>query len=588
MKHTLTQRLQRVVPAAMVVALGGLLAAGPVAAQQQQAGGRFRVLVANLQPQNGADKGFGEDVAKELKKLIEDMDTHQPVDKGDLKKALKKYDLKDDDLDCIKARQLAIQMQVELVACGSYTPDKQITEKVVSSKEGGEFEIPSFQQGDAKQAAQQIFTKFKDYVGQLRMVAFCYDYLQSSQFGSALETCDKASAINPKSVSALYGRARALMGMDSLTQALASLEKVLDLNPANQDALLTAGVVAAKVNRQEQARKYFRDYLQLNPDNVDVRLKVATDLSNAGDPEGALRLAQEGTTGDSTNLNLLEYVGHFALAAAENARQQGANGEAPDTAHSMELYNTAMDAYQKVFEAKGDSADTQMLRNMVAVMTKLNRTQEAVDLGKKIVATKPDDADLLYTYAMAQQQAGNLDAALTTMDKALSIDPTVGSGNAYALEAQWVVQSGQLGRAKTLFQKALGNVDGAQKDALSDQLASVAFITGYKDKYQKGAKDAALAYFALARDYATTERTKGMANFFTAYDLFEQAKAVQEPQTAAAAKKALPMFQEALKYFSTPEANAYAKTQASVPLAKLIDATNQYIDIQQLLIKRGK
>ncbi len=586
MKHSITKRLLQAVSVSAVLAWGGtLIGASPVAAQQQAQGGRFRVLVVNPTPQNGADKGFGKDVAKQVNKLIDRMDTHQPVDKDDLKKALKKYGLDEEDLDCIKGRQLAVQMDVQLVMCGQYDQSRQITAKFVSAKEGGEFDVPAFQASSSEEAAQRIFQAFQDYVGQLRLVAFCYDYLSSGQFPAALENCSNALAKNPDYVPALYGRARALMEMDSLTQALAGLEKVLEANPAHQDALLTAGVVAAKLNKDEQARKYFRQYLELNPGNVDVRLKVANDLANAGDPEGALRLAQEGGS-DSTNLTLTEYIGHFALAAAEDAQQQGADGEQADTAKLNELYNTALDAYREVFQAKGDSADAQMLRNMVSVLTHLDRNQEAVDLAKKVVAVKTDDAQLWYTYAAALNQAGNLTEALSAMEKALQIDPEL--PNAYALEAQWLIQAGRIGQARQIFDQALSRQKTAQeKQDLSDKLAQVAFITGYKDKYQKQQKDAAIGFFQLAREYATTTNTKGMATFWIGYSYWEQAKAADAPQTAASAKKALPLFQKALDQFQTSEAAAYARTQPSIDISKLISAAKQYIDIEQALIKRG-
>ncbi len=582
MKRSFTQRLPRALPF-LLLALG--IGAAPVAAQAggQQSQERYKVLVANLQPANGADKGFGEDVSKETTKLIGDMATHQPVDRDDLKKALKKYGLKDEDLDCIKSRQLAIQMNVQLVMCGTYTPDRQITARFISSDKGETYDVPPFQSSDAKQAAQQIFQSFHDYVGQLAQTAYCYDYLNSSQWPAAVESCDKALTINPKSATALYGKARALMQMDSLSQALDLLDKVLVLNPADQDAMKTAGVVAAKLNRNDAARKYFHDYLQLNPGDVDVRLTVANDLANAGDPEGALRIAQEAN--DSANLTLTEYIGHFALATATKEEQnQGADGQQAVSPQAMELYNTALAAYRKVYAAKGDSADSQMLRNMISVLVQLDRTDEAKQLGQKITATKKDDPQIWYAYAIALNKSGDLNGALDAMGKALQLDPTV--RNAYALEGQWLVQAGKISQARQVFDKALAAQQTPEDKAnLSDQLAQVVFATGYRDKFQKGARDAAINYFDLAADYATQPRTKGMANFFHGYALYLLGVDAAKPQNLAAAKKALPLFQAAKPLLKAGE--PYARTDSSIDLAKILGVVDQYIDIQQLIIKRG-
>jgi tetratricopeptide (TPR) repeat protein len=57
--------------------------------------------------------------------------------------------------------------------------------------------------------------------------------------------------------------------------------------------MLHAGILAAKLERPDESQGYFRQYLELNPGNVDVRLTIATDLANAGDPAGALTLVEE-------------------------------------------------------------------------------------------------------------------------------------------------------------------------------------------------------------------------------------------------------------------------------------------------------
>ena len=106
----------------------GLLLIAPMVSQShtaegQAVGGRFRVLVPNLEPMEDARDNFGKDVAKELRKLINDLATHQPVDEKELKNALKQYDIDEDDLNCIRARQLANLINAEVVVCGSYAQE---------------------------------------------------------------------------------------------------------------------------------------------------------------------------------------------------------------------------------------------------------------------------------------------------------------------------------------------------------------------------------------------------------------------------------------------------------------------------------
>ncbi len=61
-------------------------------------------MVPQIQPQGGADKKFGERLAEQLRDLINDMPTHQPIDEKELKSDLKEYDLDMKDLDCTRSQ----------------------------------------------------------------------------------------------------------------------------------------------------------------------------------------------------------------------------------------------------------------------------------------------------------------------------------------------------------------------------------------------------------------------------------------------------------------------------------------------------
>ena len=60
---------------------------------------RYRVMVTHLVPQNGADDDFGKDLAEELRDLIGEFATHQPVDKDDMEDAADEFDLEMEDLN---------------------------------------------------------------------------------------------------------------------------------------------------------------------------------------------------------------------------------------------------------------------------------------------------------------------------------------------------------------------------------------------------------------------------------------------------------------------------------------------------------
>lgn len=611
MNPSLVKRLTGAIAAAAAVV--GLAASVSVAEAQQS---RFRVLVPNLEPREGARKNFGEDVAKELRNLIDDMATHAAVEDRALRDALRKYDLKADELSCIQWRQLAVQMNVELVMCGSYQDagGMQISAEFQGAKTGEPFEVPQFSQGDAKQAAQQIFQAFEGYVNQLRLASFCLDYVNSQQWDNALSTCDEALQLNPNSVTALYGRAEALMrkaesledngsgagpsalGGDSavvpetapdaitdqpaqtehsaeyvslMEQALEGFDQVLEVNPIHEDALVAAGYVAAKLDRPEQAREYYTRLIELDPGNTDVRLQLAVDLARAGDPAGALQLAEEGLGTAPDNITLKEYSGHFALGAATKA---AADGDPEANA----LFGKALDYYRQVFDAKADEADPTMLRNMLATLNQLERYDEAVELGGRMVQAKRD-AGIWMAYGEALKNADQLDQALAALDSVAAIEPT--TPRLATRRGQWLLEADDMAGARQALEQAV-----QQGEITQDQAADVVFGYGYTQRYQQGQQDAAMEYFTAAKELAESPALKARSDFFNGYVLLQRGQRVQEPGTAASAREALPIFQRSLQHLQA--ASAYAEQAEN--RARLIDAVQQFIEVQEALIKRGR
>ncbi|HEY8469345.1 MAG TPA: tetratricopeptide repeat protein [Longimicrobiales bacterium] len=574
---------RRVVPLMIgIVTATALVAAAP----EVHAQGRYRVLVPALQAEGGAKENFGRDVADRLRKHIDGMLTHAPVDRGELRNALRQYKINEDNLvDCITSRQLAVRMNVELVVCGSYQPaggGMQVAARFVASRTGEEFAIDPFVAATADEAAQTLFSGFEKLVNQQRLSRFCLDYLASEQWTNALENCNQALAINPNSPTTLYARARALVGLDSLEQAMPVLERVLELSPGHSDALQTAGYVATKLNRPQQALGYYRTYLELNPGSVQVRLTIANEMYKAGDPKGALQLAEDGLNVDSTNLSLRMYAGHFALGAAaqavERASGSGSAGARPPEA--LELYEKALGYFRQVFEAQGSETDTLVLRNLISTLLVLERHDEAVEAGSEIVRAKPENASLWSVYADALEKAGRLDEALAALDSVLARDPEY--QHVYSRQVMWFTRAGQIERVAEAFRKAAAR-EGRELDP--DALARNVLNYGYTEKFQKGDRRGALPYMELVRELNTTPITRGLASYLAGFALLEMGIAAQEPQTAESARAALPLFQKALQYFE--DARPYAEAN-NVDLTGPISNARDYIEIQEALIKRGR
>ncbi len=579
--------------------LGGV-GVSAASAQDAGVGERITIMVPDLAPRQGADDDFGKDVSDELRDLIGDLHTHQTVSSGDIKDARRELKLAHEELfECIKARQLAMRKSWGLVLCGEYQEmgggQVQVDAKFVGSSNGSEFEVPQFtiSERDSKQAARTILQTFDRWQTQLRHTVFCQQYMESESWDRALENCNTALEINPGSADALYMKAFIERETDQPQAALETLEQLLDIDPINENALKLAGIVATEATMPVRAREYFDRYMELNPGDVGVRLTIATDIANAGDPGSALLIAQEGAEQVAQDtavkdMTLTTYIGHFAAQAAgqaETAVFNGGNmvvdpqGNPVDSATVRRYYETAARAYQEVYEVRADSTDPQILERLIIAQFKLGRFNDAVALGESAVALAPENAAMWDAYSRALQEAGRAREALDAMQRTQEL----GGGSAGLTQRRATLQL-QLGNAQQAVASLVAGVEAGEIDP--SNAFNIVFRTAYVDNFQKGRLDPAYNLLEAAGPLAQTEQDRLTRNFWRGYIRFEQAKAAHEPMTAASAQRAKPLFERALELFRA--AQGYERYHASANVPQLIENAQRFIQIEEALIKRGQ
>lgn len=584
--------LKRAPTLGSALALAALVASAPAAEAQ----GRFRVLIPSMEPGPGAGDDFGKDVSDKLRDLIDDMDTHVSVETREVRDALKRYELSEDEMGCIQWRQLAVQMRVELVFCGNYTESGNthtVNAQFQGARSGEPFNVPQFSSTDDGQAAQQIHGAFQNYVQQLRAASICVDYLGSQQWDNALNSCDQALAANPNLLTAKYSRARAKLGKAEaidgtngdvsertalLEEALVDLDGVLEQNPVHEGSLQTAGYVATLLGDGERALGYYRQMLELDPTNTDIRIRLALDLMNAGDPAGALELAEEGVQHAPEDVTLKTYIGHFATAYAQQLEAvDAAGGVEPDTALAMEMYRKAVENYEVAHAANPDSTDVVIVRNMLIAYPKVGRAREVIGLGREALANYPEDAGIHIAVAQLQKREGDLDGAMATLEQARAIDPE--AANYDGLMASWLIEAGRLADARQLLNRAV-----AEGKIQRNDVASLLFGYVVNGPYKNRNWGEAIPILEEAATFAEDAHRKAQIHFFAGYSLLQQGIAVQDGETAAAARRSQPLFQRAKQHLS--QADPYTEQRAN--LANLRSAVDQYLDIQDALIRRGR
>ncbi len=563
------------------------LALHPGTAAAQEASSRFRVLVPDLQAREGADRKFGEKVADRLRDLINELPTHQPISEKELKRALKRFKMKMQDLDCVKTRQLGQQIEAQLVFCGSYTKTDG-TYRIEGSfvaRNGETFQVDPVEVGEKQQdeAAQHFFASLDRLTQQLRFAQFCGEYALSKQWENALTNCQRAVELNPGSISSYYTMGIVLREMGRNEEALEAFKKTLELDPLHEDAMQNAGYVSALLGREDDARRYYREYLDLNPANAQVRMRVAYDLAKAGDPLGAMQLIEEGLKLDPENVDLLEQHGTFAFSAGSKAlaefRQE--NGQdAPVPPEVEELYRKAITSFERVYEAKGTEMEVERLRTMIAAHMQLGDYEEAVALASRVLETHAEEAALWSIYGDALQKAGRVEEAITALDRVKEIDPEY--PNIAVRQGKWLLDEGRLDEAVPALQEAVRR--GEQP---ADQVANLVFANGYTKGVQPKNWAYAVRLFRAAKQFEISDEMRQQIDFWLAYALYNQAVAQQEPQTLETARATLPKFQEVARLLQ--QVGGYAQRQnLQGNLRQLIANTNTYIEIQEAIIKRGR
>ena len=552
-----------------------------LASAQQEVQGRFRVMIPDLFPGEDTGRGFGEDVAEELRDLINQLPTHEPVERNDIRDAMRQFDIDRDDLNCIRSRQLATQINAELVMCANYTEgrdDWTLTDIAFVSVASGEtftvddFTVPD-DDGD-ELAAQHIFSEFDGYVEQLRYAAICQEYFGSQQWANALQNCDQAIEGNPGSEGSRYARARAVMELGDREEGLAEMLRVLDLNPFNENALQFAGMLSAEFGMNEESLRHYTAYLELNPGSAAVRMRVAYDLATAGNAEGAMILIEEGIAMDDTNDDLWEQLGGFAFTAAGQAME----GQSEPTPEVEQLYRRAIEAYTRVLDTRGQETTPAQLINVIRAYLQLD-DPAAVDFAQRAVQVHPGEAALWSQLADALQRNDRLEEAIAAIESAKGVDPDY--PNLSARQGSWLLEADDVEAAIGFLKEA---VERGEQSA--DIMAGLVFGKAYNDGVQ--ATDWTYAISLLERtksEFEVSETMSSQLNFWHGWSLYNRGLALQEPSTVDSARQSLPIFQGALPLFEL--GRAYAATVESINLPQILSATQTYIEIQEAIIRRG-
>ena len=575
-----------------LLTVAAALTAGPMAAQQ-----RFRVLVPDFYAPEGTRRNFGRDTAEELRELLNTLVTHQPIDEDEIDDQLDELDLDMEDLDCLRTRQFATQINANIALCATYTEsdDRQTREvtgiqfwDMTTGEPLNVDPITVTGEDGEEQAAQQIFGAFDRMVQLTRAQQFCAEYALSRQWDNALTNCVQALALNPAAMGTRLRKARIHFQQtrdeDSppseaertqyLQQALEELDTVLESNPFHEDALQLAGFVAIQLGDEEAGREYYYRYLEVNPGADAIRLQIAYDMADAGDPVGSMELVSQGLEAAPDNPDLLTPYATYAYAAADRLVRESQGSSPPE---AVSLYREVIDNLNKAAAILGADTPLQNRRTVMASHMQLGEAVQAERVAREVLATDPSDALVISILADAIHRQGRLDEAVEVVSRLRQVTPDAGAGNIEIRQANWLMGASRLSDALPFFRQAV------QQGANPNEVARIVFGEAVNNGVRRENYAYAVTGLQAAKSFRVDTATRQEFDFWHGYTLYNQAIQIEDPQTLESAREALPVFEQARDLL---DAGRAAAGRSGVSIQQLLDAVNQYIEIQQVIIRR--
>lgn len=569
-------------------ALAALIIAPVLTAESASAQARVRVLVPDLFPTEGQDRGWGEDVSEDLRDMINELSTHQPIDRDDIKDQLDEFDMDMDELTCISTIQLAPQINAGVAFCASFRVEGDnrtiydIEFRDPNSATTFPMEGFTVHKDEKEEAAQRIAASFDELVQTLRTRDFCFDYAQQEDWEASERTCSQVLDVNASDTGARYQLAQTLRQLDRNEEALANVEQIIEIDPYHEDALNLAGYLATQLDQRDKGREYYSRYLEVNPNADAVRRTIAYDLYSAGDPEGAMLLLEEGMSeGLEASPDLMSELGGYAM---ELARQTTPENMQPGDQLPTEvaaLYQKAIDALSGAFEVRGDSMEVGAVRNVVSAYVQIGQTAEGVAFAEEALGVYGDDPALLSVYSTALQRMDRIDDAVQALARIEAIDPEY--PNLYARQASLYIAADRRDDAVPLMQRAVQR--GADADALAELLFSDAYQKGFDSQNANRNLDYGIAGMELARSFDLSAESQAKMDFWQGYGMYLKGTAMQQPSTLASAQASLPVFERSLPLL---RAGASYAPSVGINPDEIIGAVQQYIDIQNAIIRRGR
>ena len=227
-------------------------------------------------------------------------------------------------------------------------------------------------------------------------------YMASHNYAKALQYLEKASTLDPKSISALRGVGICQEKTGAIAAAILTLEQVVALDPNAKEEYKTLGDLYLKQNKKDNAVNYYKKYLESKPDDQKA-LFVADYAFSKNDYNEAIQYYDKV---QDAKLQTPEFLLNYGKA-------------------SLKANNTdkAISVYKQLVLASPENPEVQ--KTLFDLLFQKNQKDEALGYLKKYVALKPGDADAQKTLGDMLFARGDKNGAIDAYRAALKADPGI-------------------------------------------------------------------------------------------------------------------------------------------------------------------
>jgi predicted TPR repeat methyltransferase len=221
------------------------------------------------------------------------------------------------------------------------------------------------------------------------------------RFAEALASHDRALALRPDSADAMAARADALHGLKRFEEALSSYDRALAINPHNGDTWYNRGNSLRELKRLDQAIASYDRALAMEPNNAEA-------WNNRGNCLQALRRFDEASAS-------------YGKAIVINPAYAEADCNAGSLAIERGNFAEAIDCFKRALSRKPELAEARI--NLGLALVEHGNVAEAVAEARAAAGFADDQSFPRYAFGNLLAKCGMTDEARVQFDRCLAEDP---------------------------------------------------------------------------------------------------------------------------------------------------------------------